>query len=158
MNGADPLAQLRDIHLPAPIGWWPPAPGWWLLGLLVLAVLATAGLLLRRYLRRNRYRRAALRELRILAATRAEYRTREAVEQIAILLRRVAIQTSGRAAVAPLAGESWLEFLDRQGGTDQFTTGPGRVLGESLYRPTVEADLDRLLPLVEKWIRRSRQC
>jgi hypothetical protein len=120
--------------------------------------MAGAGLLLRRYLRRNRYRRAALRALRILAANRAEHSTREVLEQIAILLRRVAIQTCGRAAVAPLVGASWLKFLDRRGGTDQFTAGPGRVLGEGHYRPTVEVDLDRLLPLVEQWIRRSRPC
>ena len=30
---------LRDIHLPAPVGWWPPAPGWWLLAGLMLAVI-----------------------------------------------------------------------------------------------------------------------
>ena len=27
----DPLAELRDIHLPPEIGWWPPAYGWWIL-------------------------------------------------------------------------------------------------------------------------------
>ncbi len=40
MNSAnDPLAQLRDIHLPDPISWWPPAPGWWVLAVVVLALL-----------------------------------------------------------------------------------------------------------------------
>ena len=41
----DPLAALRDIHLPAEPGWFPPAPGWWLA---VLDVLALAALAVRR--------------------------------------------------------------------------------------------------------------
>ncbi|MGB5468066.1 MAG: DUF4381 family protein, partial [Sedimenticolaceae bacterium] len=31
------LTGLRDYHLPDAVGWWPPAPGWWLLfGLLLV--------------------------------------------------------------------------------------------------------------------------
>ena len=31
----NPLDQLEPLIAPAPIDWWPPAPGWWLLALLV---------------------------------------------------------------------------------------------------------------------------
>ncbi|WP_315982906.1 DUF4381 domain-containing protein [Aliamphritea spongicola] len=59
---ADPLAELRDIHLPEAVGYWPVAPGWWLL---LASVLVLAGLIVwtvRRY-RHNAYRRAAAKEL-----------------------------------------------------------------------------------------------
>ncbi len=35
----DPLAQLRDLHLPQAVADWPPALGWWLLAGLVLSGL-----------------------------------------------------------------------------------------------------------------------
>jgi hypothetical protein len=158
MNSPDPLAQLRDIHLPDPVSWWPPAPGWWLLALVALAFIAATTHFIFRYIRRNRYRKEALQELQRLNENRAGLSTRGAVEQLAMLLRRVAIQTCGRKAVASLVGQAWLRFLDNKGGTNQFTAGPGKVLGEGQYQQTVEADLDRLHQVVEKWIRRSKQC
>ena len=46
------LEQLRDIHLPQAVHWWPPAPGWWIVAALLLALT----IWLSRYLR-ARYRR-----------------------------------------------------------------------------------------------------
>jgi hypothetical protein len=156
MNGSDPLAGLRDIHLPAPVGWWPPAPGWWLLVLLLAGGLAATGYLIRRFFRRRAYRRAALRELEALRKATGLDERRRLIEA-ALLVRRVAIESCGRARVAELSGEAWLDFLNRTGDTDRFTSGPGRALGEDLYRPGSIATPE-LLPLIGEWIRRHRPC
>jgi hypothetical protein len=156
MKGADPLGQLKDIHLPDPVSWWPPAPGWWLLAIISIAAVWAISHFIISYINRNLYRKEARQELKRLKDIRLGQSSRDIVEQLARLLRRVAIQTCGREAVAPLVGEAWLHFLDSKGETDQFTDGPGKVLGEGHYQPTVEVDLDQLFPLVEKWIRRSK--
>lgn len=64
MNPSDPLAQLRDIHLPADISTWPMAPGWWLLLIVAASLLGwLTWLLVKRY-RARLYRRQAI--LRII--------------------------------------------------------------------------------------------
>ena len=32
----DAALPLRDLRLPEPVGWWPPAPGWWILAAIVV--------------------------------------------------------------------------------------------------------------------------
>ena len=50
----DPKAlPLRDIHLPEPIGWWPPALGWWILALLVILTIGLCIWLIRRITRKT---------------------------------------------------------------------------------------------------------
>lgn len=50
MANTDPLAQLKDIHLPTPIGWWPLAPGWYILmGLILFLVIIFAYGVYKRY-------------------------------------------------------------------------------------------------------------
>jgi hypothetical protein len=47
MNPTDPLAQLRDIHLPEAVSWWPLAIGWWLVAIVcILGLFFTLKLLL----------------------------------------------------------------------------------------------------------------
>ena len=131
---------LRDLHLPAMTGWWPLAPGWWILiGLAACGFLYLLWLAFRKY-QHNAARREALSQLRYL---KAEYSWRgDAISlglQLSELLRRAMIAYAPRDEVAGLTGTSWLEWLDRGLSDRAFMEGPGRNI-ESL--PYQKADVD----------------
>ena len=152
----DPLAALRDIHLPPAVDAWPPAPGWWLLGLAVTALLVTGVVLLVRHWRAERYRRIALAELHTLQASWQEHQDDLAfVAGISLLLKRVALSVWPRADVAGLTGEAWVMFLDDTVQTHEFSMGPGQVLIHGPYQRNIQAD-PALPALVERWIRGHR--
>jgi hypothetical protein len=146
----EPNLPLRDIHLPPPIAWWPPAPGWWLLLFGIPTLLILLAWLWRR-LRRKTVRKLALAELESIAGSDAD--AREKVQALAILLRRVALSVYPREQVAGLAGEPWLAFLDGPLGNDSFSAGAGRLFIEAPYRREVQADLDALFALCREWIK-----
>ncbi|AMX02661.1 DUF4381 domain-containing protein [Microbulbifer thermotolerans] len=125
------LAQLRDIHEPAPVGWWPPAPGWWLLALLLLTCAGAAFLWLRhkrRQRRKNRYRAEAIKLLRGIDIKQAR-----ATQDINEILKRVAVTHYGRGVCGNLTGRKWLEFLQTRvaiGCPEEVQ----KILLEDLYR------------------------
>jgi hypothetical protein len=162
----DPLAGLRDWHLPEPVSWWPPAPGWWLAAVLSLALLVLILRLWRVRRSRTAPARAARAELGALRARLADGSDgRQFVAAISVLLRRLALVRFPPDQVAGLAGPQWLAFLDRTGGGGGFTQEPGRLLAEVPYRPAGEgdspsgdrsatsADLMGLADLADGWIR-----
>ena len=54
-QGLDMLNQLRDIHAPPAVAWWPPAPGWWVwVGVALLIVVLLVVFYRRRHRRPNR--------------------------------------------------------------------------------------------------------
>lgn len=130
---------LRDVHVPAVPGLWPPAPGWWVVIGVVLAVLMWVGVI---GLRRRR-RHVAWR-----STFDAETQQTTPAEQIAAmssLLRRAARRLDPQAD--RLTGEAWLTWLDGRKGA-QFSQGPGRLLLEGAFLPSVEPQaVARLLPV-----------
>ncbi|GAA4652436.1 DUF4381 domain-containing protein [Kistimonas scapharcae] len=163
MNPTDPLQQaleaLRPNHLPDPVTWWPPAPGWWLAALIVLAGVGISAFLLYRHYARNRYRRAALQESQNIAAALENGEDSHAfVSDLNRLLKRVALSAWPRDTVAALHGNAWLDFLDKTSRSNDFTTGPGQVFGDERFAPGVhtlnQTEIDQLQRLVERWIRK----
>ena len=124
---------LRDIYMPAEIGWWPPAPGWWLLALLLLGA---AGVAAWRYAR-GYQRRAAL---SMLERMHDEISQGEAVaERLAVVsavVRRFAmVVAASPRGIAGLVGDRWLTWLDSQWEQTDFTNGAGRALARAPYAP-----------------------
>jgi hypothetical protein len=159
MTAPDQL-PLRDIHLPPEPGWWPPAPGWWILALLPLA--AAAGIVLWRR-RVRRLRRAAVtvarNELEMLRTGAGSRDAREVIRDLSALMRRLAVSLYPRRDVASLTGAEWLHFLDGPLPERPFSTGPGRILVEAPYRPSVDpAVIAPLLDVCAGWIHAAGQA
>jgi hypothetical protein len=143
---------LRDLHLPPDIGWWPLAPGWWLLiGIALAALLWQAWRLFQRW-RANRARRIALQELSWIARAYADKGDVVGLAQdLSELLRRAVLAYAPRRVVAGLTGDAWLDWLDRGLEQPVFSRGPGRQIGSLPYRnpATVEAkDVDAMIEAV----------
>ena len=126
---------LRDLHLPDAVGWWPLAPGWWvLIGLAALGL----GILIRRYLRsrtHNAARRHALGQLDRLTVAYEQHQN-AVVFGIGLseLLRRTMLAYARRGEVAGLTGAAWLAWLDRDLDEPLFQEGAGKSLLELPYR------------------------
>jgi hypothetical protein len=155
MDPSDILAQMRDIHMPPEPGLWPPAPGWWLLGIVVLIGL---GWLVRQgwqALARYRLYRRVARELAIICERHQQHGdAQKLTAEISRLLRRAALREHERERAAGLIGDNWLTFLDQTGHTETFSTGPGRCLATAPYGGHADpVDAEALAGTVRRWLR-----
>ncbi len=155
--------ELRDIHLPDEPGFWPPAPGWWLLFGLLLALALWLGRLGWGQYRRLRRRQRILLELDRLKS--AGLRGPALISAVSALLKRVALSRYPRTEVAALTGEPWVAFLDRTGGEGRFASGAGKALADGAYAPESWAckqgdneqddNEQALLSIARDWLRRN---
>ena len=154
MNLTDPLAALRDIHVPDAPGFWPPAPGWVAAACLAAAAAVAAVVIAARRWRAGRARRQALADLRSLSARhQAGASGAEIAMELSTLVRRVALAHRPREDVAGLIGERWIAHLE--------STLPG--VGASVRTALLDApyarerpfDVSRALTACEHWIRRA---
>jgi len=155
----DALKQLRDLHLPAEPALWPPAPGWWLLAALLVALAIYAAVRLQRARRRARPFRLARTTLdRLLDDARAQrLSSRDFADAVNALLKRALIHGARRDDAAPLTGTAWLAYLDRVSASDAFTRGAGAALGEPRFAPDPRVDATALHDLAHRVLDRARR-
>lgn len=153
-SGVDPLAELRDIRVPAPTVET-------LLADILIAIAAGIllglflALLARLILRRRRSRRETL--IGALEATRHLPLKDRLFAQAAVLKRAASdippLEDSGRS---PFAAQSWTARLDRWLGGDFFSKGTGAKLREVLYHREPDIDPDTVDRELVRLIRRAR--
>jgi len=149
---ADWLQELAPGHAPAAASWWPPAPGWWVLGLLAIVGIAALWWGLRSPERGPR--RAALRQLHLIRESDADGAAVARATQN--LLRRYAVAVFGREQVARLTGERWLQFVIDAGG-DALAGAPGRSLLAAAFGNHDQDDREHWIAGAEGFIKRARK-
>lgn len=154
----DPLAELRNIHLPDPVSLFPTAPGWWILAILVLVCIYLLVRWLVRHWRNNRYRRVGIKQLnRIFKQFEFDEDPKQYLAGFSELLKRLALTVYPRELVASLTGEEWVAFLDQSADSKAFSMGTGQVLMYSTYEREIDFDVLDLHRLGLNWIRRHRK-
>lgn len=165
MNSTDPLAELRDIHLPAEVGAWPPALGWWVLSALAIISLISATYLLIRWYKETAYRRVALKELRQLEhkfqhSSASEFTATDFQQALVGLLKRTTLTAFPRTDVAGLTGESWLLSLDKTANIQAFNSDLGRRLVMDRFSaepPQLDVEsAESLIRISREWIKKHR--
>jgi hypothetical protein len=135
MNTApdDLLKQLYDIKGLGFISWWPLAPGWWAI---IVLILIAAGII---YLRRRAYFRSwkgdAWLAFNALDSQLAGGNTQDIAASLSDLMRRVAMRSSSRAECAGLEGRDWLRWLSANDPGKFDWAARGSLLIEAPYAP-----------------------
>ena len=151
------LAQLQDIRLPEPIGWWPVAFSWWILLLSVTSILIGIAWYFRDLKRRNAYRKQAQAILSNIMQN-PELADNEKIQQMNRLLKQVALTAYGRSRVAALKEQEWVEFLRQNA---NYIKQPENLIGifRLGYGPqqTLASELTTCYDYTKKWIKGHHQ-
>ncbi|MDH5424341.1 MAG: DUF4381 domain-containing protein [Gammaproteobacteria bacterium] len=148
--------DLKDIHLPDTLSWWPLAAGYWIIFVCIIIAVMTY-LIIRSYRKKHEIRRLALAEYqRIKKAYAENHDPKQLSAALSALLRRAAISSYPESECAGLIGKPWLNWLDKQlsNSTLNFSNGPGYLLTEFIYSSSQKADdIDDLLKLSLLWLK-----
>lgn len=142
--------RLRDIHLPPEPSWWPLAPGWWALAVLLLAALSLTAWWWRRHRHGVRRREQVLYELDGLARQYQLDGDQSALASgLHQLLRRVARRHDAMAARQ--RGDAWRQTLARVP-IDAVALDRLLTLEQAIYRPQPSFDHAVVVAAVRQWL------
>jgi len=148
-------SQLRDIHLPTSIDWWPPAPGWWLLGTLLVVLVFFAVRWLIKFWRiktMTELLQSELTDIRIQHQITGPSVT--TINACAILLKRICLACHDREQIAPLTGQALTQFINQQSQPSVLSASSIQLLDNHRFQQHTpdEQSLNQLLNECQQWI------
>ncbi len=162
----DLLSRMRDIHElhMDQASWWPPAPGWWLVGAAVILVLLAIWWGLRNLIAYppGTWHRDARNQLLALRRLSRQLAPEQSMRELSELLRRIAITRLGREQAAGLIDEDWLRWLEDQDPAGFPWTDKGQPLVKVPYAPpgqypVTREDVLELIRAALAWARYDRK-
>lgn len=138
------LNFMHDIVTPDPVSWWPLAPGWYALTLLLLSLLFYLFFVLKEKQEKNLYRREALKRVNKL----------EDIKNLFELMKVVALHHYGRESVASLTDDAWWDFIESHS-TVKSDKALRELSQKVLYNhhvTTSKEDLDKVRNIAKVWI------
>lgn len=163
MDSEELLAQLADIHLPEPVSLWPPAPGWWILAILVLVLALWASRKGFAASRRSKIKAQALAELERCYSNYANDLGNDSsndsnrlmlryVNEANSVLKRVALVHFPGTAVAGLGGPEWVDFIRDNGESGLLTSENADALSHGRFQTKLEINVDDMNNFATQWI------
>ena len=144
------LDNLHDIIVPEAVGFFPPAPGWMIVLLLLLTLLFHYLVKAYRHYKRSLYRRQALEELGMY-----RQHSKKNASSLLMLAKRVGIAAYGREDIAKLYDDSWWDFMEKHSKakvSPEAREGIAKLLYDESY--TMNGELqDNIITFVTLWIK-----
>ncbi len=139
MNPTDSL-PLRDIHLPDPVSWWPPAMGWWFLLLFSLIAIWLLIVLIKK-LSRPVLKKSAKAEVVAVIESYHEHQNKHLlIQQLSITLKRIGISYLHRNTTAGLSGIEWYTQINSLVEKNQLSEEVIKLLSQGPYQKKPELD------------------
>ena len=152
MNAQGSNLPLRDIHLPDPVSWWPPAPGWWIV--LALALLIPLFLVwLRRRPRRIRVQKIAATALQEALQNYARHQdSTQLLTELSALCRRIALSYCPREQVAGITGDAWGRTLNQLSEKPVLDAHSLQLITRGAYMASASTEVAPLVEQLHSWV------
>ena len=151
MDKTAPTLELRDIHLPADPGYWPLAPGWWIL---IVIVLILAYFLFKKIAKIRQTKHINNLMQQELLTVRESYKKHDNKHQLAVdistLLNRFVIHVLKDSRASSLTGDAWIAYLNSRVQTQVFDDFKNE-LTQAQYQKKVDFDVSRLFATVKNY-------
>ncbi|WP_250658602.1 DUF4381 domain-containing protein [Alkalimarinus coralli] len=177
MTPEELLSQLKDIHEPAAIGFWPPAPGWWALIITVVIAIVLVAYLIRRHIQNNAWKKEANKTITQVSAQVSTHSHQESLCLINKLIKRIAHHKLNDPTISALTGQQWKQFLESFLNGDETPNmfndkqlallSEGQYQPEGQYRPGAQyqqgfekdknstAEIKKLIKTLRQWIKEA---
>lgn len=149
------LSQLKDVHLPEQVSWWPLAIGWWIVIVVAILVLGVSLNFLWKHYSHNRYRKLAIKELnQHHLSWHANSDDKTYISAANDLLKRV-IRIVDPNLVSQF-GDNWVDALENHGNTE-LSQEARYALAYQCYQAHVSADVPSLNAELKHWLKHHKK-